>query len=74
MGAWLTHNRGSVDIPAVQGNAPAHHLTLDGIRASHLNHVLGTWGNYHEQWTQSSGLMIAGTARSMGITVDGVPA
>ncbi len=65
MGAWLTHNRGSVDIPAVQGNASAHHITLERVQARHLNHFLGTWGNYHTQWIMSSGLMIAGTAHTV---------
>ncbi|MFW5751454.1 MAG: right-handed parallel beta-helix repeat-containing protein, partial [Planctomycetota bacterium] len=65
MGAWLTHNRGSVDIPAVQGNASAHHITLDSIDLRHLNHFHGTWGNYHGQWIMSSGLMIAGTAHTV---------
>jgi hypothetical protein len=61
-GAWLTHNRGSVDASAeAQGNAPANHITLDGIRAQYVSHFLGHKGNQDGEWTQSSGIMLVGT-------------
>jgi hypothetical protein len=47
-------------MPSVKGNASAHHITLDGIRASYISHFMGTWGNPHGQWTQSSGIMLVG--------------
>ena len=60
-GAWLTHNRGTVDAPQVQGNAPAHNITIDGIRAFYISHFLGHKGNQNGEWVQSSGIMLVGS-------------
>ncbi len=60
-GAWLTHNRGTVDAPQVQGNAPAHDITIDGIRAFYISHFLGHKGNQNGEWVQSSGIMLVGS-------------
>ncbi len=60
-GAWLTHNRGSVDIPKVQDLAPAHHVTIDQVMLKYISHFNGTHGNTNGQWLQSSGVILSGT-------------
>jgi hypothetical protein len=64
-GHWLTGNRDSDNPNVAQGNAPAHHITLDGVRAKYVSHFIGTWGFLHGQWTNASGIQLVGTDHVM---------
>jgi hypothetical protein len=59
-GGWITNNRDSQNPDVAMGNARAHHITLDGIRATYVSHFMGTWGFMHGQWTKASGIQLVG--------------
>lgn len=41
--------------------ADAHHIILDGLRASYLNHFTDMSGHFFLQWGQNTGLILSGT-------------
>lgn len=59
-GGWISNNRDSQNPDVARGNARAHHITLDGIRAQYVSHFMGTWGFMHGQWTNASGIQLVG--------------
>ena len=41
--------------------APAHHLTVEDVRATYLNHFTDLRGHFFLQWTHQTGLVLAGS-------------
>jgi hypothetical protein len=41
--------------------APAHHITLDGLRVRYVSHFTDQSGNLQTQWDQSSGIILSGS-------------
>ncbi len=57
-GGWSYSGRGANEA-SPSGTGPAHHITLDGLRAKYVMHFIGTWGFAHGQWCRG-GIMLVG--------------